>query len=72
MSETVVRFAPNQPLPEGWSVIQLDSGHYMATNGEQESAITVNRFHARQWAWEIAEKHRSAIERAGSMTEEER
>lgn len=50
----IVRFAPNQKLPEGWRVIQLDSGHYMDTNGRQDTSITVNRFHARKWAIAIA------------------
>lgn len=50
----IIRFGPNQPLPIGWLVVQLDSGHYMATDEEKESAITVNRFHARKWAWDMA------------------
>lgn len=46
------------PMPEGCYVVQLDTGHYLGTNdlhGEVprdkaiETAITVNRFHARKW-----------------------
>jgi len=48
--ERVICFSPNQALPEGWFVIQLDSGHYMGTDGGHDTAITVNRFHARKWA----------------------
>lgn len=54
MMERIINFGRMKPLPEGWSVIQLDSGHYMATNGNRESAITVNRYHARRWAFQLA------------------
>jgi hypothetical protein len=54
--DQIIRFAPNQPLPEGWRVVQLDSGHYMGTDGNLETAITVNRFHARKWCWDISDK----------------
>jgi hypothetical protein len=43
-------------LPEGWRVVQLDSGHYMGTDGNLETPITVNRFHARKWCWDISDK----------------
>lgn len=49
-----IAFGSLPPLPEGWTVVQLDSGHYMATNGNVESCITVNRFHARKWAFQLA------------------
>lgn len=52
--EVVINFATSQKLPDGWYVVQLDSGHYMATDGEHDSAITVNRFHARKWAIQMA------------------
>lgn len=54
----VIYFAPSQKLPDGWYVIRLDSGHYMATNkdGSVQSCITVNRFHARQWAIQLSKK----------------
>ena len=55
-TEHVIRFAPSQKLPDGWWVVQLDSGHYMATDGETDSAITVNRYHARRWALQLAEE----------------
>lgn len=54
--DPVINFGALPPLPEGWYVVQLDSGHYMATDGEQESAMTVNRFHARKWAIELGAK----------------
>lgn len=46
----VIHFAPNQALPDGWVVLQLDSGHYIGSNGDRDTPITVNRFHARKWA----------------------
>lgn len=52
--ERIINFAPSQKLPDGWRVIQLDSGHYMGTNGEVYTAITVNRFHARKWAIQLS------------------
>jgi hypothetical protein len=52
--ERVIGFGALPPLPVGWRVIQLDSGHYMATDGNRESAITVNRYHARKWAFDLA------------------
>lgn len=54
--ERIINFPKNQKLPEGWQVIQLDSGHYMGVSldGKQETAITVNRFHARKWAIDLA------------------
>ena len=52
--ERVINFSPSQKLPNGWWVVQLDSGHYIATNGQSDSSITVNRFHARKWAIEMA------------------
>lgn len=52
--ERVISFGPYQTLPPGWVVVQLDSGHYMGTNGQQETPITVNRFHARRWSWQMA------------------
>ena len=52
--ERIINFSPSQHLPDGWYVVQLDSGHYMATNGERDSVITVNRFHARKWAIQMA------------------
>ena len=54
--EREITFGALPQLPDGWHVIQLDSGHYMATDGNRESAITVNRFHARKWAFDIAAK----------------
>jgi hypothetical protein len=52
--ERIIRFGTLPPLPNGWHVIQLDSGHYIATNGSTESCITVNKFHARKWAFQLA------------------
>ena len=52
--ERIINFGALPLLPFGWHVIQLDSGHYMATDGEHESAITVNRWHARKWAFQMA------------------
>lgn len=43
--------------PDGWRVVQLDSGHYMATDGEHDSCITVNRFHARAWAFQLSKTY---------------
>ena len=54
--EREITFGALPPLPAGWHVIQLDSGHYMATDGNLESSITVNRFHARKWAFTLAAK----------------
>ena len=63
LSECPVEYTPvaderaiefSQGLPPGWWVVQLDSGHYMATNGTRDSAITVNRWHARKWAIQMA------------------
>jgi hypothetical protein len=54
--EREISFGALPPLPVGWHVIQLDSGHYMATDGNRESAITVNRYHARKWAFDMARK----------------
>lgn len=56
----VIRFAPNQPLPTGWVVLQLDSGHYIGSNGEQDTAITVNRFRARKWAIQLSRQKEGA------------
>jgi hypothetical protein len=50
----VVRFSPRQQLPVGWYVVQLDSGHYMATNGRIESCITVYLWDAWRWARRLA------------------
>lgn len=52
--DPIINFGAMPPLPEGWRVVQLDGGHYMATDGNVESAITVNRFHARSWAFQLA------------------
>ena len=54
-----VRFAKNQRLPEGYRVMWLD-GHYYAENKalNYESSITVNRWHARQWAFNHADDHK--------------
>lgn len=52
--DRVIGFGGLPPLPPGWFVVQLDSGHYMATNGETESAITVSRFDARKWAQRLS------------------
>lgn len=52
--ERVVHFGNLPPLPAGWFVIQLDSGHYQAVDGTHESCITINRFHARKWALQMA------------------
>ena len=53
-NEREITFGCLPSLPKGWHVMQLDSGHYMATNGDKESSITVNRFHARKWAFDLA------------------
>ena len=55
--DRVISFGALRPLPEGWFVIQLDSGHYQAVDGTHESSITVNRFHARKWAFQMAETY---------------
>ena len=57
--DRVIHWPLNQKLPEGWFVIQLDSGHYQAVDGTHESAITVNRFHARKWAFQMAKTYQS-------------
>ena len=55
--DRIINFAPNQKLPTGWYVVQLDSGHYIATNGDRDSCITVNRYHARQWAIQMSREY---------------
>jgi hypothetical protein len=54
--EREILFGALPKLPEGWHVIQLDSGHYMGVHEDdiRETAITVNRFHARKWCATIA------------------
>ena len=52
--ERIISFGNLPPMPDGYYVIQLESGHYMATNGTVESCITVNRFHARKWTFQLA------------------
>jgi hypothetical protein len=53
--EREITFGNLPPLPPGWHVIQLDSGHYMGVHEDdrRETPITVNRFHARQWCFDI-------------------
>ena len=60
MNESVIKFGNLKSLPLGWCVIQLDSGHYIAMNDVEESCITVNRFHARKWSFQMAEKNKIA------------
>ena len=55
--DRIIRFGKLPPLPVGWFVIQLDSGHYQAVDGTHESCITVNRFHARKWAFQMADTY---------------
>ena len=52
--ERIIKFGNLKPLPEGWRVVQLDSGHYIGTNDYVDTPITVNRFHARKWAIALA------------------
>ena len=56
--EREILFGGLPPLPAGWHVIQLDSGHYMGVHEDdiRETAITVNRFHARRWCFNAAER----------------
>lgn len=63
MYDRVISFGCLPALPNGFYVVQLDSGHYIATNDLHgdvprdklyESCITVNRFHARKWAFQFA------------------
>ena len=61
MQERVMNFGNLPPLPTGWRVIQLDSGHYIAQCGDIESAITVNLYHARRWAFELAAEQLNAL-----------
>jgi hypothetical protein len=51
-----ITFGNVAPLPPGWHVIQLDSGHYMGVHEDdiRETSITVNRFHARKWCFDAA------------------
>ena len=52
------------PIPKGYVVIQVDSGHYQGLKVSEdggytnESSQTVNRFHARQWTFEHAESNK--------------
>src|SRR5687768_10010820 len=39
-----------KPNDHGWYVVQLDSGHFMATDGNHESGITVSLKDAKRWA----------------------
>ena len=52
--ERIVSFGSLPPLPDGWCVIRLESGHYIASNGCIETCITVNRYDARTWAFDLA------------------
>ena len=46
-----VRFAKHQKLPPGYAVVQLDSGHYLWTEGDRESSIHWNRWPVFRGAW---------------------
>lgn len=52
----ILQWPPNQRLPEGWQVIQLDSGHYMVECPAKniEGCIWANRFSARRHALALA------------------
>lgn len=56
--EREITFGNLPPLPTGWHVIKLDSGHYMGVHEDdiRETCITVNRFHARKWCFDIEAK----------------
>lgn len=56
--ERTIRFGNMKPLPDGWRVVQLDSGHYLGTNGAVETPITVNRYQARRWTISVASTKR--------------
>lgn len=56
----VINFGNMPAMPEGWRVVQIDSGHYIATDGQRESNITVNRFHARAWAFDLGKRPKQA------------
>lgn len=40
-----------KPLPEGFTVEQLESGHYYAKFQEVESEMFCDRFEARRWCF---------------------
>lgn len=52
-----------KPLPPGYKVIQLDSGHFMwVLNGEVEGPISVDRWWVRRCAFAHYEEQRSKKE----------
>jgi hypothetical protein len=45
-----------RPLPSGWAVYQLDSGHFYASDGRTDSCITWNPYRARRFAFQLAKE----------------
>ena len=51
-------FGALDPMPEGYAVIQMDSGHYMWMNKEeQEGPLCVDPYWCRRCAFAHHEKH---------------
>lgn len=51
------------PLPPGYTVVQLDSGHYMwKLNDEKEGAIDVDQYRARRCAFLHFERNQHVTE----------
>ena len=72
MSEPVVRFGMGRQMPSGYEAVQLDSGHFLWTDGTRESAIHWDKWAIYRGAWADYRKSLSAplpqsvVSRSGS------
>ena len=41
-----------KPLPVGYNILQLDSGHFMFVKGDYESSICWDKWQVRRWVFE--------------------